>query len=154
MVRFAATSLVSLAVLGSSSLVSAQFGSTGGVSQGCLQKLVSALSDKDLASCLHADGLTGQLQGADTSSSLVPVIESYLSKSLCPMEPCSQSTLSKINGTFTDSCSSELSQPVGDTPNAAQTIVALLSHYDDLRDAVCLEDKNDGDKLCIVESLQ
>lgn len=154
MVRPVATSLITLAVLGSSSLVSAQLGSTGGVSQGCLQKLGSALADNDLASCLHASGLTGQLRGAGTSSSLVPVIESYLNNNLCPMEPCSQSTLSKINGTIKDGCSSELSQPVGDTPNAAQTIVALLSHYDDLRDAVCLEDKNDGDKLCIVESLQ
>ena len=125
-------------------------GLISGLSTNCLGGLASLLGNQELNSCLAITSVVTRLGGVGQNDSLVGPLNTYIGSNLCPANACSNSTLSSANSTINQSCSSEIQSGQNILPGLLQLVV---SNYNAVKTASCLEDTKANDQICVVQTL-
>lgn len=117
----------------------------------CNAALMAVALNVEAASCLDTAGLAGILTSADTSNSLVPSLDKWLT-GLCSAPACTSQTLEDAFRNITTGCAVEFSIKGIMRQEDVDTVVPLIQRfYPTVRKIACL--KNGGDN-CIVKTLE
>jgi hypothetical protein len=104
------------------------------------------------AACLNPSALlslaTGQSSG---NNSIVDPVNNWL-KGLCPLPPCTNSSLAAVVTNLTSGCRTELSSFGLSTDDASQAVTVVQEIYPTVRQVACLQDTS-ANQLCVTELL-
>lgn len=120
------------------------------ISSNCTTTLENILASPD-ASCLNPSGLVAAIAGANTSTSVIAPLNSWLT-GLCAQPACSNSTLAAVVANVTSGCSTELSSVGLNNIDAGTLTTYVQEFYPAVRQAVCLKDTQNN-TLCATELL-
>jgi len=131
-------------------LAGAGLAASQSISSNCSTTLENILASPD-ATCLNPSGLVTAVAGANSSSSVISPINTWLT-GLCAQPACSNSTLAAVVANVTSGCSTELSAAGLDGIDAGTLTSYVQEFYPAVRQAVCLKDSSDS-TLCATELL-
>lgn len=125
-------------------------GLISGLSTNCLGGLASLLGNQDLNTCLALTSVITELGTVGQNDSLIGPLTTYVGSNLCPAAACSNSTLSSADSTIKSSCSSEIKSGQNILPSILDLVI---TNYNAVKSASCLEDTKSNNQLCIIQTL-
>ncbi|KIM92031.1 hypothetical protein PILCRDRAFT_57602, partial [Piloderma croceum F 1598] len=117
--------------------VGAGLTSAQSISTGCKTTLLNLVASPD-AACLDPSALIS-LATQSSNTSIISPVNNWL-QGLCPLAPCTNSSLSAIVTNVTSGCSSDLSSLGLTTSNPSDIVSAVQAAYPTVRQVICLKE--------------
>ncbi|CAG8683806.1 14649_t:CDS:2 [Funneliformis caledonium] len=137
------TSIITLVILASTTLSSAQFDDMG-LSQSCMDEAQKLIGSQEINACIPISSLASLFTGSQKGDK--ETVMKTVADSICSLPKCSDSLIASTQKDFRAACQQDLK-----ANNDAVTLIDVaISLYSPSRDSMCFKNSTDG--YCLIES--